>query len=180
MKHPIPLEDLLNWRTALAEAEAPPPPRAARMLELARPWWELRPEQFRALVQQFGTLMGVGYAMDPGSSQRENHPVPAVITRTNVETTALADILYFSIQGRILRMRFHLRHAPELRQSPLEVTFVAPGSAEPLFFTEATLGRDGNYRIEYELRSDIADAWARLRVTERMPFRFILRAPDEV
>ncbi|HEX2101247.1 MAG TPA: hypothetical protein VHF69_11310 [Candidatus Synoicihabitans sp.] len=179
MKNHFLLEDLINWRSAQAEADAPPPPRAARLLELMRPWWQVQPERFRALLQQFDTMMRVGYAMDPDRAQRENHPVPAVVAQTNVETNALADILYLSVRGRTLRLRFALRAAPELRRSKLEVTFVAADSPDPLFFSTATLGPDGDYRVEMELPAKLAEDWSRLRVTERMPFRFILRPQDE-
>ncbi|HEY1108993.1 MAG TPA: hypothetical protein VGE76_10185 [Opitutaceae bacterium] len=179
MKTPFPLADLIQWRSAQAEAEAPPPPRAARLLELTRPWWQVQPEDFQRLIQQFETMLCVGYAMPPDRAPRGNYPVAAVLAQTNVETNALADILYFSVRGKTLRMRFALRAAPDLRQANIEVTFVAADSAEPLFCTEAKLGPDGDYRVEIELPANQAGEWARLRVTERMPFRFILRPRDE-
>ena len=43
MKTEIHIGQLLRWRLARAEAEAP---RAARLLELSRPWWETLPERF--------------------------------------------------------------------------------------------------------------------------------------
>jgi len=36
MKPKLTIEQLLRWRLALAEAEAPPPPRATFLLELAQ------------------------------------------------------------------------------------------------------------------------------------------------
>jgi hypothetical protein len=44
MKTEVSIEQLLRWRLALAKEEAPPPPGAAQLLDLARPWWE----QYRA------------------------------------------------------------------------------------------------------------------------------------
>ena len=180
MKNRVFIEDLINWRSAQAEADAPPPPRAARLIELNRPWWQLQPERFQSLVRQFEATMRVGYAMDPDRAQRQNYPVPAVLAQTNVETNALADILYFSLRGRMLRMRFAVRVAVELRRPNLEVTFVAAESPEPLFFAKAILSPDGDYRVEVEVPPLLAEGWSRLRVTERMPFRFILRPQDEV
>src|SRR5690606_36642276 len=125
-------------------------------------------------------MMRVGYAMDPERAQRENYPVPAVLAQTNVETNALVDVLYFSLRGRTLRMRFALRVAADLRRPGLEVTFVAAESPEPLFCAKANLSPDGDYALEVEVPTPLAEAWSRLRVTKRMPFRLILRPQDQV
>jgi len=37
----MPVEKLLRWRLSEAEEDAPPAPRATRLLELIRPWWEV-------------------------------------------------------------------------------------------------------------------------------------------
>jgi hypothetical protein len=36
------VEQLLVWRLAQAEADAPPAPRAERLLDLVLPWWPER------------------------------------------------------------------------------------------------------------------------------------------
>jgi hypothetical protein len=45
MKSKIPIEELLRWRLDNAKSEAPLAPCAARLLDLARPWWERSPEK---------------------------------------------------------------------------------------------------------------------------------------
>ena len=58
------IEQLLRWRLARAEAEAPPAPRAARLLELSRPWWETWPERFAGVVARLGQMeVSYGHAM---------------------------------------------------------------------------------------------------------------------
>ena len=38
----------------------------------------------------------------------------------------------------------------------------------------ATLSQNGEYRVDVALPDDLVDAWTRVRVTDPMPFRFIL------
>lgn len=181
MKTEPPIELLLSWRSAQAEAEAPAPPRAARLLELARPWWQHSPERFAALVAAFdGMHARFGHAMETNAERGGSFPVPAVIARTNVETSLLADILYLHIRGRTLRLRFQLSPLPELPEPNLEVTFVAVDGPRAMFAAPAALAPGGEYRLEVELSAEFAQAWAHLRVTDRMPFRFVLRPADEV
>lgn len=181
MKTGTPLHSLLTWRAEQAEADAPPAPRAARLLHLARPWWERSPEQFAALVAAFdGIHARIGYAMDTAADRGNGFPVPAVIARPNVETNLFADILYLHIRGRTLRLRFQLPPMPESPEPMLDVTFVAVDSPQPILSGTASLAPSGEYRLELELSVEFAQAWAHLRVTDRMPFRFVLRPADEV
>src|SRR5580765_7895823 len=106
MKTKLTIEELLRWRLARAEAEAPPAPRAARLLELARPWWEIWPEQFRILVERLGQVQVAGHAMAERGQSRTAHPVPALIARAGEELQAFASVLYFSIGNGRLRLRF--------------------------------------------------------------------------
>lgn len=173
------VEQLLEWRSAQAEAEAPPAPRAARLLERARPWWQRQPERFAALAAALDGLHArFGHASDPGAGHRGSIPVPAVIVWTNLETNSLAHILYFHLRGRTLRLRFQLQSTPDTPERNLDATFVAADSQTPLFSALASLAPGGEYRLELELPAAFAEAWAHLRVTDRMPFRFILR-PQE-
>jgi hypothetical protein len=181
MKMEPPVQRLLKWRTALAEAEAPPAPRAARLLERARPWWQRQPERFAALAAALnGMHAHFGHAMDPGAGQGSGIPVAAVLLWTNLETNSLAHILYFHVRARTLRLRFQLQNTPEAPERDLDVTFVAAESHQPLFSAFATFAPGGEYRIELDLPAALAEAWAPLRVTDRMPFRFILRPQEEV
>src|SRR5438477_12791678 len=78
----IPIEQLLRWRLAQAEAEAPPAPRAARLLERARPWWESWPERFQSVIERLTRIqIAYGHAMAEPQS-RSGHPVPALIVHT--------------------------------------------------------------------------------------------------
>ncbi|MCX6954443.1 MAG: hypothetical protein NTV51_20005 [Verrucomicrobia bacterium] len=179
MKTESSLERLIGWRAAEAEADAPPAPRAGRLLEHARPWWQRQPERLRALASALeGMHARFGHAMEPEGGRGGSHPVPAVIARTNVETNSLADILYLNLRGRTLRLRFLLRAPSASAEPAMEVTFVAPDGPQALFAAVATQTPAGEYRLELELPDAVAQAWAHLRVTDRMPFRFILRPDD--
>ncbi len=180
MKTEPTIEQLLRWRAAHAEAEAPPAPRAALLLELARPWWQRCPEKFAVLVAGFDEIQArFGHAMETDAGRGGSFPVPAVISRTNVETSLLADILFLHFRGRTLRLRFQLQPMPELPEPNLDVTFVATDSPRAMFSAPASLSPGGDYRLEIELSIEVAQAWAHLRVTDRMPFRFVLRPADE-
>jgi hypothetical protein len=47
--------------------------------------------------------------------------------------------------------------------------------SSPILSAEAALSGDGEYRVDVELSSELAAAWESLKVTDPMPFRFILR-----
>lgn len=176
MKTEPTIERLFVWQSAQAGAEAPPAPRAARLLELARPWWQRYPDRFSAALARFDQMhVRLAHAMETDASRSGGFPVPAVITRTNVETSLLADILYLHLRARRLRIRFHLPPLPEPPEPELEVTFVAADGPHALLSGKALLAPGGEYRLEIELSEEIAQAWAHLRVTEPMPFRFVLR-----
>src|SRR6185436_7178633 len=94
MKTEIPIGQLLRWRLSQAEAEAPPAPRAARLLEMARPWWETWPEQFQSLVERLGKIqVAYGHAMAEPQQSRSGHPVPVMIVRAIEELEASARVL---------------------------------------------------------------------------------------
>ena len=178
MKSKIPVEELLRWRLARAEAEAPPPPRAARLLELARPWWEILPEQFRSLVERLGQVqVAYGHAMADPRQPRTAHPVPALIVRAGEEVQAFASVLYFRIGSGRLRLRFQIDPAHGQSDPAFEATFIAAATAIPLFSSRATLSVENEYRLDAELPEKISADWAQMKVTDRMPFRLILR-PD--
>jgi hypothetical protein len=46
---------------------------------------------------------------------------------------------------------------------------------QPILSAQADLSGDGEYRVDVELPSELAAAWESLKVTDPMPFRFILR-----
>ena len=77
-----------------------------------------------------------------------------------------------------LRLRFQL--APvTMHERVFEVTFVSEAGFQPILSAYADLSSDGEYRVDVELPSELAAAWESLKVTDPMPFRFILRpTPD--
>jgi hypothetical protein len=176
MKTQISIEQLLRWRVALAETEAPPPPRAARLLELARPWWERYPRRFQSFLERVGKMeIAYGHAMAESRPACTVHPVPALIVRSEEQIEACAQVLYLSLRDGQLRLRFQLKGGPEPADPGFEITFVSNMPARPLFSALATRSVDNEYRLDTELPPEIIEEWRHLRVTDRMPFRFILR-----
>ena len=176
MNDKMPIEELLRWRLARAEAEAPPPPRAAHLLELARPWWEVWPEQFRSLVERLGQVeVAYGHAMAKPGQCRTAHPVPTLIVRAGEEVHTSASVLYFSIGSGRLRLRFQIDPSHGQSEPAFEVTFIAGPTAIPLFSSHATLSVENEYRLDTELPEKVAAEWEQIKVTDRMPFRLILR-----
>lgn len=177
MKKDVPVEQLLRWRLSQAEAEAPPAPRAARLLEMARPWWETWPEQFQSLVERLGKIqIAYGHAMSEPKQSRSGHPVPVMILRAVEELEASARVLYLNVRDGRLRLRFQLETVPIPAESAYEVTIVSDATAKPLFSARASLAVGNEYRLDAELAEEIAKSWEQLKVTDRMPFRLILRS----
>lgn len=177
MKSDTTMEKLLRWRLEQAGHEAPPAPRASRLLALSRPWWELWPERARQLCERVaGMEMAYGHAMERGGGSRSGYPVPVLLMRGAGEIEASACVLYFTARDGELRLRFCLdlpAEAPAQPETTWEVTFVGEKS-QPLFMAVAELSLEREYRIEAALPPALAGAWAGLKVTDRMPFRFIL------
>ena len=175
MKRQFDIEQLLRWRLERAEAEAPLPPRAARLLEIARPWWEIWPERFEAYVRRLGAIqVSYGYAMADLQHGQSGHPVPTLISRDDEELESPVRVLYMNVRDGRLRLRFQLDPIPRLDPG-FEVTFISEGALRPILSAHASLSVDGEYRLDVELPEDLAVSWESLRVTDRMPFRFILR-----
>jgi hypothetical protein len=171
------IEQLLRWRLALAEADAPPPPRAATLLALARPWWERWPERFRAQAERLRAMpLAYGYAMagSPAPPGHAGYPVPVLIAHAS-DTEAYARVLYFVVRDGRLRLRFALDGTPGAREPAFDAAFVGDASEQPLCVARAEQAQNGEYRVDVELPPDVAGSWASLKVTDRMPFRLILR-----
>ena len=176
----IEIEELLRWRAARAEAEAPPAPRAARLLEMARPWWEIWPVRFQSFVERLGRIqVAYGHAMAEPRQSHSGHPVPALIVRAVEELETSVRVLYLNVRDGRLRLRFQLDAAIAQAQESFEVTFVAGQSTRPLLSASAILSADNEYRIDTELSEELAPGWEQLRVTDRMPFRLILRSDKD-
>ena len=175
MKKAIDIENLLQWRRERAEAEAPPAPSGAYLLKLVQPWWEMWPDRFAASVRRLASIqLSYGYAMAHPRHGHGGHPVAALINRGDEEQEAPARVLYMSVRDARLRLRFQLAAVPR-RDPVFEVTFVSEAGLRPILSAHAALSGDDEYRVDVELPSDLAAAWESLKVTDPMPFRFILR-----
>jgi hypothetical protein len=181
MKTKVPIEQLLRWRLARAEAEAPRAPRGARLLELARPWWEIWPERFQSLVERVGRVqIAYGHAMVEPGTARGGYPVPTVVVRAAEELETSVRVLYLNVRNGRLRFRFQLGAGACPAPESFEATLVSDKTALPILSTQAMLSVDAEYRIDGELAEEFARDLESLRVTDRMPFRMILRtASDE-
>ncbi|HZF68207.1 MAG TPA: hypothetical protein VEZ47_09225 [Gemmatirosa sp.] len=183
-----PVERILRWRLALAEATAPPPPSATRLLALARPWWEQWPARYRAQVERLLAMpLAYGYAMVAPDGAARGHALAVLIARGD-ERETYARVLYVSVRDGRLRMRIELDAAPAGEDAPgdvadvFEATFVGDADdardvTQPLLAGTAELAQNGEYRLEAELPDALAVRWTTLRATDRMPFRLILRPP---
>ena len=171
------VKQLLHWRLSQAEGEAPPAPRATRLLELAQPWWEVWPERFQSLLERVGRIqVAYGHAMTEPASGRSGYPVPAIVSRAAEEVETSVRVLYFAIREGRLRLRFELEPRAGWTRDCFEATFVAVNSARPLLSANATPSVANEYRLDAVLSQELAREWASLKVTDRMPFRLILRA----
>jgi hypothetical protein len=177
MKSEVSIQQLLRWRLERAEENAPAPPRAALLIELARPWWERCPDVFRALAERLQQIPGDSFAHAMAEPQRGHpgHVVPTLITTNSGEREVYARILYFNIRDGQLRLRFHLEASTDLWQDSFEATLVAPGGDSPLLSQRAERSVDGEFHFEAGLPEELAESWQSLKVTDRMPFRLILR-----
>ena len=178
MRHEQDLEILLQWRRDRAEAEAPRAPSVAHLLKLVEPWWDKWPDLFAAAARRLGSMqLSYGYAMSHPHQGHSGHPVAALITNGDGEHEAPARILYVSVRDGRLRLRFHLAPVPRSDRQ-FELTFVSE-ALRPMLSAQADLSGEGEYRVDVELPGDLAAAWESLKVTDPMPFRFILRpSPD--
>ena len=178
MSNEISVGQLLRWRAARAEAEAPPAPRAARLLELARPWWETLPERFQSLVERLGSIqIAYGHAMAEPAARRSGHPVPTLIVRRAEELETSVCVLYLGVRDGRLRLRFQLERAIASTANTFEATLIAEGVA--ILSAPAVLSVDHEYRMDCELPEKLARDWKELKVTDRMPFRLILRSDKD-
>jgi hypothetical protein len=180
MSTKISIEELLRWRVAKAEDEAPPAPRAARLLEMARPCWETWLERFQSLVERLGGIqVAYGHAMAEPRQSHIGHPVPALIVRAAEELETSVRVLYLNVRDGRLRLRFQVDAAIAQAQESFEVTFVSDNPERPLLSAAAILSLEGEYRVDTELVEELSHGWAQLKVTDRMPFRLILRSDKD-
>jgi hypothetical protein len=177
MRKGMPIDELLRWRLEQAEAEAPPSPSAARLLDLARPWWETLPERFAELVERLGKIqVAFGHAMADPRSPRGGGLMPALVLRSESELETSVRPLYLDVHDDHLRLRFQLDAALEPPEQVFEVTFVPERGPGPPFSARAVLSLDREYSLETPLPVEVARSWEALKVTHRIPYRLILRS----
>lgn len=180
MKTEIPLEQLLRWRLKRLEDQAPAAPRASRLLETVRPWWETWPEQFPQLLHRLmGIQIAFGHAMSEAPGARRGFPVPALVVRGREEMETSVRMLYLDVRENRLRLRFHWECPSEALPNLFEATFISEQTSRPLFSAPALRSVDGEFRVDAELPENLAAEWASLKVVDRMPFRLILRTNVE-
>jgi hypothetical protein len=181
MKSEIPIEQLLRWRLSHAEAAAPAAPPSVRLLKLARPWWETRPEQFRSLTERLARIQVASEdAVAEPHQSSGRYPVPTLIVLANQEIESCAIVLHLDVRDGWLLLRFQLDAVAAQAPEHLEATFVADPSARPLLSALATWSADAEYRIEAELPAEPAQVWQQLKASERMPFRLLLRSDHQI
>ena len=170
-------EEYLRWRFESMKAEAPTAPSAAQLIERALPWWESRPERFRALVGRLEKMQGA-YDHNGGSpgDGLEGHAIPVLIVRGDAETEGFARVLDFKIRDGRLHFRFQSEPSFAAETSTFEVTFISCQTSRALLFTRAYGSNKTGYIGFTELPSELARDWALLTETDRLPFRLILRS----
>jgi hypothetical protein len=173
MSDGITVEALLRWRLTRAEGMAPPPPRAADLLDLVRPWWERWPDQLRTMVERLGGMqVAYGYALALPQVGRLGFPVPTLIARPDGFET-FARVLYLSARDGWLRLRFQLDGDAGPTELAYDVTLVSE-SGQPILWTRAVHSMNSEYRLDAEIDNALESSWDSLRATDRMPFRLIL------
>src|SRR5690242_611179 len=176
MRTEVSIEELLRWRLALAEAEAPPPPRAAELLASARPWWETYPDRFQKVLQSLMTLQTpAGTAMAQAIQPLRPVPLTALIVRADEQIEAFVGVLQFNLREGRLHFRFYLDACASPVEDSYEVTFVSNSAAKPLFCAEARRLAETEYRLDAEIPFDFKEPWGSLSPADPMPFRLILR-----
>lgn len=173
------VEELLRWRLERAEAEAPPAPRAAQLLERARPWWETWPERFADLAARLSQMeVSYGHAMAETRRLPTEHLVPALIVHTAAQTETSVRILYFSLRNGQLRLRFQLSATGDSSEPAYDATFICRATSQPIFSAPAERCANGEYSLAQTLPEELAAKWTPLKVTDEMPFRLILRQAE--
>jgi len=179
MKTKVSISQLLRWRLSQAEAGAPPKPRAARLLESARPCWETWPEPFAALVGRLSRIQITGgHAVAEPRPSSGGFPVPALVVMANQEIEASVTVSYLNVRNGLLMLCFRLDAVAAPIPERIEVTLVADPSGRPLLLATAT-SVDAEYRIDAKLPAELAHQWEQLKVTDRMPFRLLLRSNSQ-
>ena len=175
MKSEISMQELLRWRLVRAGEAAPPAPRGNQLLAMNRPWWEVLPAQFRALAERVSRIqVAYGHAMSEPARSPAGYPVPTVVLDQGEEIETTVRILYLRASGGRLRLRFELSGV-NLASKALEATLVAGEPSQPILSAAAQPSVDHEFSLDAPLPASIGTTWEGIKVTDRMPFRLILR-----
>jgi hypothetical protein len=170
-----PHDTFLHWRLNRAELAAPPPPNSDLLIERLRPWWEAWPEKLAAMRGQLANLrVTYGHAAVAATPDRTHVPVPTIFVDDDGPTGTVAKLVFLSLRDRTLRIRFEIDGLPTDGASDLEITMIADLSPHSVVSAEASPVAPGEYRAEVDLPSELAEQWAELKVSDRMPFGLIL------
>ncbi len=173
MSTEVSIEQLLRWRLARAQADAPPQPCVAQLLAWAQPWWERYPERFQYALQ---SLMALDRQVATEKSQSRYpgavSPVPTLIVRANEQVHACLYIVDIELRDGQLHLRFALNADANLGEDRFKVTFIS--SSKPVLFAEATRLVNTEYRLDAEVPSELAEQWASFKPPDPTPFRWIL------
>ena len=177
MKSKIPIYELLRWRLEHAKSEAPLAPPASRLLDLSLPWWERQPEKFQLLMAQLEKIPPLDGRRSSKSS-RSHRPqlVPALFVRGSEKFANSVSVQYFRVRDGRFRLRFKLDTALMPAEPTLQATFISVTGGRPLLCVTATVLASGGYSVDMELPPELAQDWEQVKVTDRMPFRLILRS----
>lgn len=175
------LAQLLQWRASHAEAEAPSVPSAQQLLAFARPWWEQWPQRFQRCLVRLGSMHVVyGHAMTSPLHGRGGHPVATLLIDDDDEVETAARVLYLSVRDGVLRFRFQLDGFHEDEPNAFDVSLISDVGDQLLLTAVAERSPDHEFRLDAPVSDAIAQAWGSLRVTDRMPFRLMLRATTDL
>src|SRR5262249_22725009 len=148
MRTEVTIEELLRWRLASAEADAPPRPPTPQLLKWAQPWWERYPKHFQNVLESLMKLPTLlGSPMDQVHQPDALSPVPTLIVRAGEQSHARVGVLHFNLRKERLHVRFFLDACGNPVEDGFEVTFVSNSSAKPLFSVEARRLAETEYRI---------------------------------
>jgi hypothetical protein len=177
VKKKIPVEKLLRWRFEKARTEAPLPPSAASLVSFARPWWETSPERFQLVVRRLGSIqIAHGRPTSKSPQSRVRGRVPTLLVRTAEEIEISVCILSLSLNKGRMQISFKCETMPEPDEQMFEATLVSEGTSRPFLCALTDKSLDNDYRLSAKVPDDLAKEWERLKLTDRMPFRLILRS----
>lgn len=175
MKRKMPVKELLRWRFQLAKSEAPPPPSAAQLLDLAPDWWEERPNEFQSLIAKLSRIQSAENQQIAKSSPGRSQPIPALVVSGRKKFENSLRVQQFHVRDGKLSFCFRMDTDLPAMGSTIEVTFISDIAPRPLFCALAAISAPGKWCINSELPANLAQAWKQLNPTDRMPFRLILR-----